>query len=214
MKSNFFPYLFKGILSICTVLFLTTVSFAQLEPTENFKFLKYFANSNGGNSTFTRPYLLIDPTELKGKLTKSGTTSNKKVFSVSTLEKKAFDLMNTRRVSYGLKPVVWNEDIARVARMHSQSMALNKYFSHQGIDGLWVDERANRNGLKKWRAISENIAYNRGYDNPAEFAIERWMKSTSHRNNALNNRWEESGIGVAIGIDGETIYFTQVFIDK
>ena len=122
--------------------------------------------------------------------------------------------MNTRRVSYGLKPVVWNEDIARVARMHSQSMALNKYFSHQGIDGLWVDERANRNGLKKWRAISENIAYNRGYDNPAEFAVERWMKSTSHRKNALNNRWEESGIGVAIGMTVKRSILHKCLWDK
>jgi uncharacterized protein YkwD len=214
MKSNFYPYLSKGILSICTILFLTIVSSAQFEPTENFKYLKYFSNSSGGNSTFTRPYIFIDHTELGGKLNNSNTTTGKKVYSISNLERKAFDLMNMRRGASGLRPVIWNEDIARVARLHSQSMAINKYFSHQGIDGLWVDERANRNGLKKWRAISENIAYNRGYDNPAEFAVERWMKSTSHRNNALNDRWEESGIGVAIGSDGETIYFTQVFLDK
>lgn len=214
MKTNLFPYLSRGIYSICILLILTIFSNGQIEPTANFKYLKFFSNSNGSNSTFTRPYLLIDPTEFKGTLKSTSATTNKKAYSVSTLERKAFDLMNIRRSAIGLKPVLWNDDIARVARLHSQSMAMNKYFSHQGLDGLWVDERANRNGLRKWRAISENIAYNRGYDSPAEFAVERWMKSTSHRNNALNNRWEESGIGVAIGNDGETIYFTQVFIDK
>lgn len=214
MKTNLFPYLSRGIYSICILLILTIFSNGQIEPTANFKYLKFFSNSNGSNSTFTRPYLLIDPTEFKETLKSTSATTNKKDYSVSTLERKAFDLMNIRRSAIGLKPVLWNDDIARVARLHSQSMAMNKYFSHQGLDGLWVDERANRNGLRKWRAISENIAYNRGYDSPAEFAVERWMKSTSHRNNALNNRWEESGIGVAIGNDGETIYFTQVFIDK
>ena len=68
--------------------------------------------------------------------------------------------------------------------------------------------------LKKWRGIGENIAYNRGYDKPAGFAVERWMKSTSHRKNALNKRWEESGIGVAIGDDGITVYFTQIFLEN
>lgn len=214
MNTNLFRYLFRGMFSVCILTILTITSFAQLEPTENFNYLNYFSNAKSGNSTFKSPYILVEHNELSDKSLTNEKKKTKKAFSISNLEKVAFDLMNEKRAAIGLKPVIWNEQIAQVARLHSQSMAKHKYFSHQGIDGLWIADRANDNGLKKWRAIGENIAYNRGYDNPGEFVVERWMKSTSHRENALNTRWEESGVGVAIGADGETVYFTQVFLEK
>lgn len=74
-----------------------------------------------------------------------------------------------------------------------------------------INNRADSVGLSKWRSIGENIAYNRGYANPLEFAVEGWMKSPAHRDNILNNRWQESGIGIAILADG-TYFFTQVFL--
>jgi uncharacterized protein YkwD len=76
-----------------------------------------------------------------------------------------------------------------------------------------VNDRADAGGVHKWKAIGENIAFNQGYKNPIEFAVERWMKSTGHRENILNDRWKESGIGIAITADG-AYYFTQVFIER
>ena len=75
-----------------------------------------------------------------------------------------------------------------------------------------VDDRADSAGIKNWKRIGENIAYNRGYDNPVEFAVLRWMQSQSHRENLLSEKWKESGIGIAIAADGKTYYFTQVFM--
>lgn len=92
-------------------------------------------------------------------------------------------------------------------------MADYKFFSHQGLNGQLIDERATDLGIEKWKAISENIAFNKGYINPVEFAVERWMQSASHRQNLLNPRWQQSGIGVAITSDG-AYYFTQVFLNK
>lgn len=215
MKAFHVRYLSKGIFSIGIVLFLTITSIAQIELNEKTNFTSHFSKTRSGNSTFTHPFVFLNPVELKRDLKVSKKKKNKeKAFSTINLAKKAFDLMNKKRVSLGLKPVVWNERVARVARLHSQSMARHKFFSHQGLDGSWINNRAKKNGVKGWRAISENIAYNRGFANPAEFAVERWLKSTSHRKNALGKRWEESGVGVAIGADGETIYFTQVFLDN
>lgn len=127
------------------------------------------------------------------------------------LEQTAFKLLNEKRKENGLPPVMWSEDMAKVARLHSENMAKLKFFSHVGKDGLMVNDRADALGFTKWKAIGENIAYNRGYDNPAEFACERWMQSPSHRENILNKRWKEAGLGVSITADG-TYYFTQVFV--
>ena len=127
------------------------------------------------------------------------------------LERKVFDLINQQRVKLGLAALEWNADIAEVAREHSENMANFRFFSHRDLDGLMVNDRADALGIKKWRAIGENIAYNRGYENPAASAVERWMQSPSHRENLLNNRWQESGIGIAVTEDG-TYYFTEVFL--
>ena len=130
---------------------------------------------------------------------------------VFDLEKKAFSLLNEKRAEQGLAPLEWDDDVAKVARFHSQNMANYRFFSHKGIDGSMVSDRADSFGLKKWRLIGENIAYLRGYRNPVEFAVECWMKSASHKQNLLNSDWKESAVGVAVTEDG-TYYFTQVFL--
>lgn len=127
------------------------------------------------------------------------------------LEKIAFSLLNQKRSENNLTPLKWSDDVAKIARLHSENMAKYKFFNHRGLDGLMVDERADALGVTKWRSIGENIAFNRGFENPVEFAVERWMLSPSHRENILNDRWQESAVGVAIADDG-AVYFTQVFL--
>ncbi len=127
------------------------------------------------------------------------------------LEREVFDLINVQRTKIGLGSLQWNDDVAKMARLHSENMANFRFFSHTDLNGLMVNERADALGINKWRAIGENIAYNRGYENPAQSAVERWMQSSAHRENLLNNRWKESGIGIAVTEDG-TYYFTEVFL--
>jgi uncharacterized protein YkwD len=131
--------------------------------------------------------------------------------TVPTLEHEAFKLINAQRAVQGLPQLTWSDEVAKVARAHSQNMAGYKFFSHQGLDGLMVNGRADQAGLNKWRAIGENIAFMRGYQHPAEFAVECWMESVSHRENLLRADWKESAIGVAQASDG-SYYFTQVFL--
>lgn len=127
------------------------------------------------------------------------------------LEKKAFKLINEKRLLSGLKPLIWNDKVANLARNHSQNMAKHRFFSHIGLNGRSIDQRALDFGLDKWESIGENIAYNKGFKFPAQFAVERWMLSSTHRENLLNRRWKESGIGLCITEDG-IYFFTQIFI--
>jgi uncharacterized protein YkwD len=131
--------------------------------------------------------------------------------TIYDLEKTAFALLNQKRAENNLTSLEWSEQVAKIARIHSENMAKHKFFNHRGKDGLMVDDRADSLGISKWQAIGENIAFNCGYENPVEFAVQRWMLSPSHRENILNNRWRESAVGVAIGDDG-SYYFTQVFL--
>src|SRR5687768_7872060 len=131
--------------------------------------------------------------------------------TATRLEREAFDLLNATRARNGLEQLTWSEEVAVVARLHSRSMAEHNYFSHRGIDGSMVDERADRLGLTNWQSIGENIAYMRGYDKPAQLAVEKWMDSSAHRKNLLAPNWKDSAVGVAVKPDG-TYYFTQVFV--
>lgn len=121
--------------------------------------------------------------------------------------------MNAQRLAAGLKPLRWDEKLASVARMHSRNMATQNFFSHKGVNGEYVDDRAAQFGILNWLAIGENIAFMTGYADPASKAVEKWMESPSHKKNILNDQWRESAIGVAVGADG-SFYFTQVFITR
>jgi uncharacterized protein YkwD len=68
-------------------------------------------------------------------------------------------------------------------------------------------------GIAHFRVIAENIAYNKGYDDPGAFAVERWMISSGHRANILYVGFQAAGIGSYVSSDG-TVYLTQVFINR
>lgn len=131
--------------------------------------------------------------------------------SAGSIERQIFVLINAERAKNGLAKLEWNESLAELARVHSHDMASAKFFSHRGSDGSMVDDRADRLGLGTWRSIGENIAYMRGYDDPASLAVAKWLESTAHRKNLLGPNWKESAVGVAVTEDG-TYYMTEVFM--
>ena len=48
---------------------------------------------------------------------------------------------------------------------------------------------------------------------PAGVVVREWMKSQGHRDNILDTRFVETGIGVFVGPD-RTVYFTQIFLRR
>ena len=130
----------------------------------------------------------------------------------SSLERRAFELVNAERRARGESPLVWDAELSRMARQHSGDMARSGYLDHRGPDGLDMAARARSMGIRGWKVLGENIAFNEGFNDPSAFAVERWMGSTQHRSNILNSQFTRTGIGVARAADG-SIYFTQVFMN-
>jgi len=129
------------------------------------------------------------------------------------IEKRAFEQTNIARVKNGLPPLVWDGDICRMARIHSESMSRQGYFSHVTPDGLRLRDRARVVGIERYSVLGENIAYNQGYDDPGAFAVERWMQSEKHRANILSSEYRAMAIGSFVAADG-SVYLTQTFITR
>ncbi len=100
------------------------------------------------------------------------------------VERRAFEQTNRARVENGLAPLAWDGELCRLARAHSERMAVQQFFAHETPEGLQLKDRARANQIR-FRVIGENIAYNKGYDDPGGFAVERWMISSGHRANIL-----------------------------
>ena len=195
MKNKVFLLLF--------LLIFSHNAFSQNGSSEN-RPKAYLLSGGDTRTALSRPRIADDSAANNPK----AISKSKKDFA---LELRVFDLINKQRAQIGLDDLEWNDDVAEIARRHSENMANYNFFSHTDMNGWMVNDRADALGIKKWRAIGENIAFNRGYKNPAESAVERWMQSPSHRENLLNNRWQQSGIGIAVTEDG-TYYFTEVFL--
>lgn len=133
--------------------------------------------------------------------------------SASGDERRAFDLINAARRARGESMLVWDAELTRMARQHSENMARQNFFDHIDRQGQNVATRARVGGVCGWSAIGENIAYNSGYDDPAGFAVERWLTSAKHRDNLLRRGFTHSGVGVARSADGR-VFFTQVFLTR
>jgi uncharacterized protein YkwD len=133
--------------------------------------------------------------------------------NAQSLERRAFELINAQRIANGETPLVWDAELCRMARQHSEEMASTGVFDHTMAGGRGMRERAHSSNIRGWSAMAENIAYNQGFDDPAAFAVERWMRSVKHRDNILNAVFTRSAIGIARSDDGK-IYMTQVFIAR
>lgn len=126
-------------------------------------------------------------------------------------ERRAFHLTNEARVKNGLAPLAWDSGLCRMARIHSESMARRKFFSHETPEGLGLKQRARSAGIMHFKVLGENIAYNQGFEDPGAFAVERWLTSSQHRANILSQEFRASAVGTFVAADGR-VYLTQVFI--
>ena len=129
------------------------------------------------------------------------------------IEQRAFEQTNLVRVKNGLRPFIWDADVCRMARIHSESMSRNHYFSHVTPEGLRLRDRARAAGILQFSVLGENIAYSQGYDDPAAFVVDHWMQSSKHRANILSAEFRAMAIGSFVAPDG-SIYLTQTFITR
>jgi uncharacterized protein YkwD len=132
--------------------------------------------------------------------------------ALTDLERVALEGVNAERLAAGLPPLEISPELMRIARAYSRDMAERRFFSHSDPDGRRIEDRTTVAGIG-WRNVGENIARNRGFKDPASVVVREWMKSQGHRDNILDARYAETGIGVFVGPD-RTVYFTQIFLRR
>ncbi|MFA4843873.1 MAG: CAP domain-containing protein [Candidatus Margulisiibacteriota bacterium] len=122
------------------------------------------------------------------------------------MEARVFSLINRVRSSGGLTELKINNYLSGLARQHSLDMATGKApFGHQGFEF--------RTSLIKREIgaayIAENVAYNEGYDDPANEAVKDWLASPKHLIN-IKGEYKLTGVGVASSGEG-SYFYTQIF---
>lgn len=126
---------------------------------------------------------------------------------LKTLEDEVIRLVNVQRVNAGLQPLAYNWQAARVARIKSQDMITNKYFSHispvYGSPFVMLENY----GLR-FSAAAENIAKGQ---RTAQEVMNAWMNSPGHKANILSRSFTEIGVGAAKDANG-TLHWTQMFL--
>lgn len=137
----------------------------------------------------------------------SSTTTKATNIRPTSLEQSVHQQINQYRAEHGLPPLTLDPRISEQARLHSKAMANGKVsFGHGGfkqrIDAI--------NRVIPYRSAAENVAFNKGYSNPGQQAVEGWIKSPGHRIN-IEGQYNLTGIGIVKNAKGE-YYFTQIFI--
>jgi uncharacterized protein YkwD len=206
---------YRGSLT-AAILLLVTVAICQsalAQDIQNRPVARLISNPVS-NPAFSRSRVTSEEsTTVPTARVEAGTNSPPSLGNATPIERRAFEKTNQARVENGLAPLAWDSELCQMAREHSESMARLGYFSHETPQGLRLKERAHERGILHFRVIGENIAYNRGYEDPGAFAVERWMTSSGHRANILYVNFQASAIGSYVSADGG-IYLTQVFIAR
>ena len=126
--------------------------------------------------------------------------------SVLDFEKEVVRLVNVERTKNGLKPLTYDWELSRVARIKSQDMRDNKYFSHTSPTYGSPFQMMKDFGIT-YRSAGENIA--RGQATP-QSVVNAWMNSSGHRANILNSSFTHIGVGYVA--NGK--YWTQMFVGR
>ena len=126
--------------------------------------------------------------------------------SVTSFEDEVVRLVNVERSKRGLRELVQDWELSRVARIKSQDMHDKRYFSHTSPTYGSPFDMMKSFGIK-YRSAGENIA--RGQATPAA-VVNAWMNSSGHRANILNSSFTHIGVGYVA--DGR--YWTQMFIGR
>jgi uncharacterized protein YkwD len=177
-----------------------------------------------GPTTVTSP--ITSPPTLMTRTYASNTVSNIN----PAIEQRINELVNEKRREHGLPSLVYDASLSNIARLHSQDMADNGYFSHVNLRGEDPSERASKYNYPIEKAIGggayqvgigENIGkmptgnvigvgfVSNNPESVAQAQVDSWMTSPGHRDNILSPQYDKIGIGVAY--DGIYYFSTQDF---
>lgn len=117
------------------------------------------------------------------------------------------ELVNNHRKSIGLRSLIHDDEVGRIAAKHSQNMASGSVaFGHSGFSARCADAK---DALGGGNLCAENVAA--GQTSP-QSAFNSWMNSSGHRANIEQSRVTNTGFGYAKSSSGK-YYWTQIFIE-
>jgi uncharacterized protein YkwD len=211
---------------LLTIIFIALVLFLSISL---FTIQIFLNDSPPSQNVKETPDFLNKSPEEKGDetITKSNDINEER------LENMIHNRVNQRRMANDKSPLSFSDEISSIAEEHSEDMARNNYFSHEGPNGNDVGDRYKEAGYKCEIRIDdsrvarggENILYTyykepfvsmgkpTEYNNMKELSdgiVKQWLNSPTHRENMLKGYWEKEGIGVHV-TDNNRVYVTQNF---
>lgn len=123
----------------------------------------------------------------------------------SEIENAVHAKINAYRATKGLPPLGLVSVMVTQARAHSSNMAARKGLDHNGFQERVIEIQKTVPLV----SAAENVAFNMGFDDPAQEAVNGWLESSGHRVN-IEGDFNVTGIGVERSAGGE-YYFTQIF---
>jgi uncharacterized protein YkwD len=134
------------------------------------------------------------------------TASDVSASPAAPVQQRVLRLINQNRRHGGCDPFTLDRRLIEAANDHAADMARRDYFAHESPSGDSAGDRVSDRGYR-WKRYGENIA--RGADSAYE-VVNGWMNSPTHRENILDCRLHEMGVGLAIARD-RTPYWVQDF---
>ncbi len=102
------------------------------------------------------------------------------------------DYINDDRLAMHLPKLVENRRLDKAAQNKSNLMYKQKFFAHTAPDGRTPWDFISASGYS-YESAGENLAINYSDPNDEEVA---WMMSPGHRENILNPKFKDIGIGI------------------
>lgn len=128
-------------------------------------------------------------------------------------EQRFADLANTERRGRKLGALAINPLLVQVARAHSREMWEKDYFDHfSPTPGLKTPMNRYLGSLghtPRWAYLGENLFYCSRVD--ADRGHRCLMQSPAHRENILNGRFQQIGVGSFVSPDGQ-FWVTELFL--
>lgn len=119
------------------------------------------------------------------------------------------DATNEARAEEGRAPLTRNSLLDEAAQLKAEDMAVNGYFAHWSPEGVSPWHWFQMAGYT-YKHAGENLAV---HFTDSDAVVDAWLKSPTHRDNIMDEKFTEIGIGTAKGRyeDYDTVFVVQMF---
>ena len=120
-----------------------------------------------------------------------GSATDRGARTLTGSEASLLQTMNAVRAGHGLAPLRLDIRLLRAARGHSADMMRRQYFAHGSLSGRVLAQGA------RGPVFGEDLAWGTGVT--AQWVVDRWLASPSHRALLLRAGFRRVGIGITFG---------------